>query len=67
MTHWERLFAGAFGAVLLGIGLYAVFLGPASPGWRYLGGGAFCAVGLNALYCVLTGKRPWILRIGPSP
>lgn len=67
MSAWERVFAGAFGAVLLGIGLYAVFLGPASAAWRYLGGGVLCALGIDALYSACTGKRAWICRIGPLP
>ena len=67
MKSWERLFVGAFGALLLGIGIYAVLYGPASPVWRYLGGGVLGALGLNALYCAIAGKRAWISKIGPLP
>ncbi len=67
MKTWERLFVGAFGTLLLGVGLYAVFLGPASPAWRYLGGGIVCLIAINAIYGAITNKRPWIAKIGPLP
>lgn len=67
MKSWERLFVGAFGALLSSIGVYAFLYGSASPGWRYLGGGVLGALGLNAVYCAITGKRSWISRIGPLP
>jgi hypothetical protein len=67
MKTWERVFAGMFGAFMLSVGIYAVFLGSAPPAWRYLGGAVLCALGTNAVYGGLTGKRPWISRIGPLP
>lgn len=67
MKNWERLFAGTFGVILLAIGLYAVFLGVATPAWRYLGGGVLCLLGANAVYGAVVSKRPWISMIGPLP
>jgi hypothetical protein len=67
MNAWERWFVGAFGALLLSIGVYAVFAGSVSSAWRYLGGGVLCALGINAIYAAVTGERPWISRIGPLP
>ena len=50
MRPWGRAFAFAFGALLLGVGIYALTLD--SPGsWHYIGGLAFCALGTNAVYC----------------
>lgn len=67
MKTLGRWFVAALGALLLGVGLYAIFLGPASPAWRYLGGGMLCTLGINAVYCAMTGKRAWISKIGPLP
>ena len=63
----ERTFVGVFGFFLLCVGIYAVLLGEVSPAWRYLGGGVLCALGANAVYGAITGKRPWISKIGPLP
>ena len=67
MTSVERVFVGAFGILLLCVGVYAVLFAETSPAWRYLGGGAFCVLGVNAAYGAMTGRRPWISRIGPLP
>jgi len=67
METWERVFLGTFGALLLGVGLYALIIGEAPPAWRYPGGVSLCALGMNALYGGATGKRPWISRWGPLP
>jgi hypothetical protein len=62
-----RLATGLFGALLVLIGLYALGFSEAAPAWRYLGGLAFVALGVNALYGAFTGRAPWILKIGPLP
>jgi hypothetical protein len=62
-----RVATGAVGALLLVVGLYALAFSEAAPGWRYVGGVAFIALGANALYGAFTGKAPWILKIGPLP
>lgn len=67
MKTGERVFVGAFGILLLSVGIYAVLLAETSPVWRYLGGGALCVLGVNAAYGAITAKRPWISRIGPLP
>ena len=63
----ERLFAGTFGVFLLGVGIYAAASAATPAVWRYLGGAVICALGANAVYGAITGRRPWISRIGPFP
>lgn len=67
MERGERVFTVTFGAVLFSVGLYALVFGEASAAWRYLGGVALCALGMNALYGGTIGKRPWISKLGPWP
>jgi hypothetical protein len=62
-----RIAAGMLGAMLLSVGVYALAFSEASPAWRYLGGLAFAVLGANALYGALSGKEPWIKKIGPLP
>jgi hypothetical protein len=62
-----RIAAGMFGTLLLGVGLYALIFSEASPAWRYLGGLAFVALGIDAVYGAATGKEPWVRKIGPLP
>ena len=64
MKSLERVLLVNFGVILSGAGLYALFLSDVSPALRYLGGSLLCAVGINALYCGVTGKRSWISKIG---
>ena len=67
MKTRERVFVGTFGLFLLGVGAYAMLLGETSAAWRHIGGGALCALGINALYGAITARRPWISKIGPLP
>lgn len=67
MKVLERLFVGTFGAFLLGLGIYVLMFGLVAPAWRFLGGIVLCALGGNAIYGALVGKRPWLSRIGPLP
>ena len=67
MGRAGRVAAGLLGALLLGIGVYALAFSEASPAWRYLGGLAFMLLGIDAVYGALTGKEPWIRKIGPLP
>ena len=67
MKTWERVFVGIFGVFLFSVGVYVAVLGAASPAWRYMGGAVLGALGINAVYGGLAGKRPWIFRIGPLP
>jgi hypothetical protein len=62
-----RIAAGLFGALLLGVGVYALAFSEASPAWRYLGGSLIAVLGANAVYGALSGKEPWISKIGPLP
>ncbi len=65
MGNGERVFLALFGALLLGVGIYALLDGEADAVWRYLGGLSFAALGANAIHGAVIGRRPWIARIGP--
>ena len=67
MRQGVRVFAGLFGALLLGVGVYALAFSPASPLWRYVGGTALVLLGIDALRGAFTGREPLIMRIGPLP
>ena len=67
MRSAERVFAGLFGVLLLGIGIYAAFLPAVDPLWGYIGGVLLAVLGGNAIYAALRDKRPWIFLIGPMP
>lgn len=67
MKSTERAFAALFGALLLGVGIYAVLYGATGTIWGYIGGAVFAVLGGNALYAAVTNRRPWIFRIGPLP
>ena len=67
MNTFERLLVGAIGALLLGLGLYVLFIGEALVSGWFVGSVALCALGGNAIYGALIGKRPWISGIGPLP
>lgn len=67
MGTGERIFAGLFGLFLLSLGVYVLLLGEVSATWRYIGGLAIVAIGVNAVLGAATGRRPWISRVGPLP
>ena len=67
MKNWERAFVVVFGFFLLSVGIYAVLSAETSAALRYIGGGVLCALGANSIYGGITGKRPWISKIGPLP
>jgi len=67
MGSGERIFAGVFGALLLGVGVYVLLFGVVPALWKYLTGAVLVALGANAVLGAFTGKRPWISRIGPLP
>ncbi|MCC6917257.1 hypothetical protein [Nitrosomonas sp.] len=67
MKNGERAFVIFFGLLLLGAGIYAALLTETPGAWRYIGGGVLFALGVNAVYGGLIGKRPWISKIGPLP
>jgi cytochrome c biogenesis protein CcdA len=67
MKTGERAFVVVFGFFLLCAGIYGALLGETSAAWRYIGGGVLFALGTNAVYGGITGKPPWISKIGPLP
>jgi len=67
MKTGERAFAVVFAIFLLCAGSYVALSGETSAAWRCIGGGVLFALGANAIYGGITGKRPWISRVGPLP
>ena len=67
MKNGERGFVVVFGLFLLVVGIYALLRVETPAAWRYVGSGVLLTLGANAVYGGLTGKRPWISRIGPLP
>jgi hypothetical protein len=67
MGRVGRIAAGMLGALLVYGGIDALAFSEAAPAWRYLGGTALVVLGIDSLYGALTGKTPWIFRIGPVP
>jgi uncharacterized membrane protein len=63
----QRLLLAGLGALLVGVGIYAL-LAPAAPGlWRQVAALGFVALGVNAGYCAWRAKPSWLSRIGPLP
>ena len=67
MSPIERILVGAFGAFLLGLGIFVLRHGDISLIWRCLAGALLAALGGNAVYSAIASKRPWISKIGPLP
>lgn len=67
MRTGGRVFSGLMGMLLLGSGVYAVFIPGTTSVWRYVGSALLVVLGGNALYGAITGREPWIARIGPVP
>jgi hypothetical protein len=67
MGRVGRIVTGMLGTLLLCVGVFALAFSDATPAWRYLGGLAFTLLGINAVYGAITGKEPWIRKIGPLP
>lgn len=67
MSRFERWLAGLLGGLLLVSGAAAIVMFPVMDPLRSLVGAVLAALGANALYGALAGKRPWISRIGPLP
>lgn len=67
MSNVERMFSAVFGALLLGVGVFALFQDHLSLAWR-LGGAFFLALlGSNSLWAACRGKASWLSRLGPLP
>jgi len=64
-TH--RIVSGAFGLLLLGIGLYALFFSEAQGVLRYGAGAVLILLGANAIHAAWRAKPSWLSRIGPLP
>jgi len=61
------MFAGLLGLLLLGTGAYVLVAADIAAAWRYLSGLTLLLAGADAIHGVVTGRRPWIARIGPLP
>ena len=67
MSTGERTFSAVFGALLLGIGIFAFWQDHLSPPWRIGGGLLLALLGGNALFAAYRGKASWLSRLGPLP
>lgn len=67
MGKLERAFSAAFGLLLLGVGVYALFFGQEPAALRIGGGIVFVLFGANLLYASCRRKPSWLSRIGPLP
>lgn len=66
-TRGYRMASGAFGAVLLGIGSYALVAAAPLDALQLLGCAAVLAAGGNLAWCACTGRESWLSKIGPLP
>lgn len=67
MRKGERIFSAVFGALLLGVGIFALAQGHLSPAWRLVGGLALALLGGNSMFAAYTGNPSWLSRLGPLP
>jgi hypothetical protein len=67
MTKGERVFLGAFGSFLLGLGVFALGQDHLSLLWRLGGSFVLVMLGGNSLLSAIGGKSSWLSRLGPLP
>lgn len=67
MSGGERVFSAVFGALLTGIGVFALVQDHLSPVWRLCGGLGVVLLGLDSIVAAYRGKASWLSRIGPLP
>lgn len=67
MTKGERVFLGALGSVLLGVGVFALGQDHLSSLWRLGAGFVLVVLGGNSLLSAIRGKPSWLSRLGPLP
>lgn len=62
-----RIISGAFGLLLAGVGVYALFFVGPPDALRGLVGAAFVLLGGNMFLAACRAKESWLSRIGPLP
>lgn len=67
MSRGERIFSAVFGALLLGVGIFALGQAHVSLAWRLGGGLLLVLLGGNSLFAAYRGKASWLSRLGPLP
>ena len=67
LSKAERAFSGAFGFLLLGVGIYVLLFGQTTAIWRVGGGAVLSLFGGNMLYAAYSSKPSWLSRVGPLP
>ena len=67
MSHSERIFSAVFGALLLGVGMFALFQDHLSFAWRLGSSFLLALLGSNSLLAAYRGKASWLSFLGPLP
>jgi len=62
-----RLFAAAFGLLLVGVGCYALFFAETAMLVRIAGGAALVLVGGNMVWSACKARESWLSKVGPLP
>jgi hypothetical protein len=61
------LFLATVGLLLIGVGLYGLWLADLGDVLSIIVGSTFTLVGANAVYSACTARQSWLSRIGPLP
>ncbi len=62
-----RLLSGAFGLVLIGLGLYTLIFSGLMTVLSVVGGIGLILIGGNMVLSAYTSKESWLSKIGPLP
>ena len=67
MSRVERVFSAVLGALLLGVGIFALGQDHLSPAWRLGSGILLTLLGGNSLFSAYRSRPSWLSRLGPLP
>ncbi len=62
-----RLLTAAFGLLLSGVGLYAIFCADTPAAARIAGGSTLVLAGYNLISAAWKATESWLSRLGPMP
>jgi uncharacterized membrane protein HdeD (DUF308 family) len=63
----HRLVTAAFGSLLIGVGVYALFFADTSTVVRLVSGSALVLTGYNMVSSAYKAKESWLSKLGPLP